>query len=130
MKKFGIRIGDIIIFSLCLTGLLGSYVMAGSGIFNRNTSDQKMLQISNPDGEWIYPLDQELEITVQGPIGISHVHIESGIAWISDSPCKNKLCITAGEIDSFNSWVACLPNEIFIQIIGAVNEEGIDDLSF
>ena len=89
-----------------------------------------MLQISSPEGEWIYPLEKELEITVHGPIGTSYIHIESGTARFTDSPCKNKLCITAGEIYSTNSWVACLPNEIFIQIIGAGDEEEIDDLSF
>ena len=89
-----------------------------------------MLKISSPRGEWIYPLDEELEIGIEGPIGTTHVHIESGQAWVSDSPCKNKLCITAGEISSFNAWVACLPNKIFIQIIGTANKEGIDALSF
>jgi hypothetical protein len=130
MIKFGFRIGDIIIFSLCLISLLVSYSLSSSGISSRNDSNKLMLKISSPGGEWIYPLDEELEIGIEGPIGTTHIHIESGHAWVSDSPCKNKLCITAGEISSFNTWVACLPNEIFVQIIGTGNKEEVDALSF
>ncbi|MDA3939361.1 MAG: NusG domain II-containing protein [Spirochaetia bacterium] len=130
MKYFGLKFGDIIIFSICLAGLLVSVGLGRFGISSEDSNNKLMLKISGPEGEWIYPLDKELEIEIEGPIGTTHVHIESGHAWISNSPCKNKLCITAGEIDSFNAWVACVPNEIFIQIIGTEDKEKIDALSF
>lgn len=122
--------GDIIIFTICLISLLISYGFSSSAILSKSASDNLMLKITGPLGEWIYPMDKELEIGIEGTIGTTYVHIELGNAWVSSSPCKNKLCITAGEISSFNAWVACLPNEIFIQIIGTPNMEEIDDLSF
>lgn len=129
MKKLGLRIGDIIIFTLCLSGLLWSYGLFGSRFMNGST-DKLIVKIVSFDNEWIYPLDNDMELEIEGPLGLTHVHISSGKVSISQSPCKNKVCILTGEVSSINSWIACLPNKIFVQIESSKKNEGIDETSF
>jgi len=130
MKIFGLRLGDIIVFAICLAGLIWSYGISSFGLLNGNT-DQLLLRISSHDNEWVYPLDKDIELDIEGPLGLTHIHIYSEEVWVSNSPCKNKICITAGEISKVNSWIACLPNEVFIQIESKRTEkEEVDETSF
>jgi len=130
MDKIGLKIGDILIFFLALIILLASYYSINSG-FGRPVPNKNLtLKISAPGGEWIYPLDKKLEIGVEGPLGTTIVNIDNGKAWISESPCTNKICIAAGVISTYNSWVACLPNKVLISISGSNSENEVDNVSF
>ena len=129
MKVNGMKSGDIIIFAICLAGLIWSYRLSSSNLINGN-NNQLSIKISSQLSEWVHPLDKNIELDIEGPIGLTHIHINSGEVWVSDSPCKNKICITAGEISKANSWIACLPNKVFIQIESSRAEEEIDGTSF
>ncbi len=126
----GIKPGDIIIFSLSLIIVFGSYIIINSGFSGLKKNQKLMLNVSAPGGEWIYPLDKSMEIGVEGPLGTTIVHIDNGKAWISESPCKNKICIAAGDISTYNAWVACLPNKVLISISGSNIENEVDNVSF
>jgi len=130
MNRIGLRIGDILIFLIALTILLASYGLINSGFGSSDTKGDLILKISAPGGEWIYPLDKKMEIGVDGPLGTTIVNIDNGKAWISESPCTNKICIAAGVITSYNSWVACLPNKVLISISGSNIEDEVDNVSF
>lgn len=121
--------GDMLVFSICLIGLIWSYGVSSSG-FRNDDNNQLLVKISSDDRDWVYPLEKNLELDIEGPIGLTHIHIDSGEVWVSDSPGKNKICITAGEIKTVNSWIACLPNKVFIQIESKGIEEEIDGTSF
>ena len=83
MNKMGIKPGDIIIFSLALITVFGSYIIINSGFSGLKKNQKLMLNVSAPGGEWIYPLDKSMEIGVEGPLGTTIVHIDNGKAWIS-----------------------------------------------
>jgi hypothetical protein len=85
--------------------------------------------IQSQDEEWVFPLDEKREIDVQGPIGITEVHIEAGHAYVHSSPCNEQICVTSGRISRPGTWIACLPNLVFIKIEG-IDEEEIDAGSF
>ncbi len=130
MNRIGLRIGDILIFLIALTILLASYGLINSG-FGRSVPNKNLiLKISAPGGEWIYPLDKKMEIGVDGPLGTTIVNIDNGKAWISESPCKNKICIATGNISTYNAWVACLPNKVLISISGSNTDNEVDNVSF
>ncbi len=130
MKRTGLKTGDVIIFFIALALLAASYGIINSGFGKSNSNNNLMLKISASSGEWIYPLDKKMEIGVDGPLGTTMVNIDHGKAWISDSPCKNKICIATGVITSYNSWVACLPNKVLITISGSASDTEVDDVSF
>jgi len=72
--------------------------------------------------EWIYPLDTDLEVPIEGPLGISTVHIHDGRVAIESSPCPNQTCVAAGSIDRPGQWVACLPNQVFVRVEGGTDD--------
>jgi len=77
-------------------------------------------------GEWIYPLNQDREIEIPGPLGSTTIHIHSGVA-IESSPCPNQTCVAAGSIERPGQWVACLPNQVFVRVEGGSDDEsGVD----
>jgi len=80
-------------------------------------------EIDAPGGKWIYPLDQSRIVRVEGPIGDTEIEILDGKVRVLDSPCPNKLCIRMGAISRSGSWIACLPNHIFVKIRSAKGEE-------
>lgn len=78
---------------------------------------------------WIYPLRENRQVTVGGPLGDELISINSGEAWVVTSPCPNKICIQEGRISKPGQWIACLPNKIFIRISGT-EDQSVDELSY
>lgn len=82
--------------------------------------------VQGESGEWIYPIDEDREIEVPGPLGLTRVHIEGKAVRIEDSPCPTKTCVASGAIAEADRWLACLPNQVFVRIEGQGASEGID----
>jgi len=68
--------------------------------------------------EYYYSLDQDKELHLTGPLGETVVCIADGKVWIRESACPEKLCVKSGPISQSGSWVACLPNQVFVSIEG------------
>jgi len=73
----------------------------------------------------VYSLNQpkEKHITVKGVIGETHVCIDKGSAWVTDSVCKNKLCIKMGKISKNGEIIVCLPNRVVISVKSSKDKE-------
>lgn len=108
-----------IFFSLALTVSVAVWVYAGD-------AGPARLRIQSSDGVYVYSLDEDREIGVEGPLGTSFIHIHEGKAAFVESPCANKLCIQAGELQETGDWSACMPNKVFIQIEGGAAESDVD----
>jgi len=81
-------------------------------------------------GEWIYPLDADREIEVEGPLGVTLIHIGDGVVRFEDSPCPTKSCVAQGGISESGQWLACLPNQVFVRIEGAEGDGGVDAAAY
>ena len=116
-----LRILDYILIFISIAAAVtaGIYVYAGDG-------GPLRVRIKAADSEYVYSLDEEREVAVEGPLGTTYVHIHDGHAAIVDSPCPNKLCIQAGELDENGEWSACMPNKVFVQIEGGKEEREVD----
>ena len=90
--------------------------------------DSELRVVVNGEGgeEWIYPLDKDREIPVQGPLGTTLVEIHEGHVHIADSPCPNKTCVAAGSVSLPGQWVACLPNSVFVRVEGSSSDDAVD----
>jgi len=84
------------------------------------------LAISGASGEWIYPMGEDREISVPGPLGATLVRVEGGRVRIEDSPCPTKSCVASGSISEANQWLACLPNRVFVRVEGRGAEGALD----
>ena len=85
------------------------------------------LIVSDGKREWVYPLDEDREIEVRGPLGISRIRIKNGQALFLDSPCDNRVCVQSFPLSRNGDWAACLPNQIFIHVEGADDSDSSFD---
>ncbi len=90
---------------------------------------EAVVLIEGQGASWAYPLDADVEVDVPGPLGVTHVQVHGGSAWVSDSPCTNKICISMGHIGRPGTWVACLPNRVFVKVEGREGGE-VDKVAY
>ena len=101
----------IIACSLALIGF-SAFAMPGSA---------QSVTIQGAYGSWVYPLDAEEQVVVQGPLGDTVVEIHNKTVAVIASPCPGQTCIAQGHIDSEGQWIACLPNNVIVMIEGSNN---------
>lgn len=119
-----IRVGDIIIFLLAVALIIGSFS------FYSTISGKPEVRVKSGAGESIYDLSVDTQATFKGPVGETTIEIRGGQVHVSESDCRNKVCISAGWISSPGEWIICLPNNVFVRIEGSLEEGSPDDTSF
>jgi hypothetical protein len=121
--KVTVKIFDIIII-LAVTGL--TFFAAYMAYLRPQGKAQVVIQ--GQDGEWVYPIEADATIVVEGPIGNTTVRIRGNSAWVESSPCDNHTCIAVGSISRQGEWAACLPNNVLVVVNGI--EDDIDGISW
>jgi len=117
-----VKIGDYVILVLALLVTIGFSVFAA-----RQSGTGGFVEI-RVDGEtYLYPLDQDRELEFEGPLGHTHVEIVDGRAHVTDSPCRDKVCVSMGWVQNQGDWTACLPNRVFVTVQGAPPADGVPD---
>ncbi len=115
---------------------LGDWVVVAAAIavsvaFTSAAADRAQqggfVEITAADETLLYPLSEDRQVTVDGPLGETHIEIRNGRAYVHDSPCRDKICITTGWLESAGDWSACLPNRVFVSIRGGETAEGAPD---
>jgi hypothetical protein len=71
--------------------------------------------------EYVLSLTEEKTVAVQGLTGKTLVEIRDHRVRVTESPCRNKLCIQQGWVA--RGVIACLPNKVVITI-GKIGEKG------
>jgi len=123
--KLHLKILDYIaiLVSLVITLSLGVYVYAGS-------DGPLHVQIQTEEETYVYTLEEDRRVAVEGPIGTTYVEIHDGHAAIVESPCPNKLCIQAGRLYNHGDGSACMPNRIFVRIEGGQGGGEVDATTY
>ena len=121
MGKIPVKLWDMVIIflALCLTGFsfFSTYIKPQNGL---------QVLIEGQNQKWIFPLEAEETVNVQGPLGTTVVRIHENRTWVESSPCDNKICVSAGHLRSNGEFAACLPNNVLIMIEGDDVSERID----
>ena len=118
-----IQIGDLftIIIFIGLTAYLSSILW--------NFPQGEYLKIDMGKQEiGSFSLNQNVTKVIEGPVGKTEVIIDSEKVRISKSPCTKKYCIHQGWINQINQSIVCVPNQIYISIIG--NQTDYDSLNY
>lgn len=91
-----------------------------------------MVEIRSDDGDRVYTLGEDRVITVPGPLGDTILEVRDGTVRFVDSPCRDRICVAAGELVATGQWAACLPNRVFATVTGAPvpSEGGVDASTF
>jgi hypothetical protein len=121
MKKLPLKPMDIPVIVLAVILTL---IVAGAA-YSDKTSSLRVI-IKSSDKTWIYPLDAEERVYVDGSIGVTIVEIHGNKAAVVSSPCGGQTCVAAGGLHKNGQWAACLPNRVFLLVEGAKETDAID----
>ncbi len=116
---------DFVAVVVAVLAVVGVSVFAyGSG------TDPTGVSIQSDEGEFLYPLNEPRMIEVEGPIGRTIVEIDGNRVRVTESPCRDKICIAAGWLENTDEWTACLPNRVFVRVEGGERSDGVDAQTF
>ncbi len=107
----------ILIGSLVFIAVLGIILF-----FTLNTKENLLVQIYY-DKEVIYEIDMNDEQKIE----VNEVVIvitKTGV-YVEDSTCEDKICVHQGIINISGQTITCLPNKVFIKLVGKGVDIGI-----
>ncbi|UTC62080.1 NusG domain II-containing protein [Treponema sp. OMZ 787] len=113
MKKFfnKIKILDVIILAVIV-----SFITLTSLFIYSSDNSTLYLSVRTPSGDWIYPMNIDMDFVVDGEAGPVSIKIEKNEAFVVSSTCSNKTCISAPKLKNHGDWNACLPNKVFLSV--------------
>jgi len=103
-----LKIGDILIIIFFLFFIF----------FLPKKQGEKVIISVDKTINFVYPLNQNKEIIVNGKIGPAKVEIRDGKVRILNSPCPLKICENKGWISKKGDFIICVPNRVIIKIEG------------
>jgi len=75
-----------------------------------------------------FPLSENRDLSVQGPLGKSLIRVRDGKVWVTKAPCPQKICMKMGKISRSGEIIVCIPNRVFIKIEGKT-EQNLDGIT-
>ncbi len=120
--RFILRPFDIVAVAIALA-VTGIATYLAAPLWN---GGELTVEVRAPAGTWLYPLETDLLLPPVGGAGICAIVIESGTVRVTSSDCPNKICIQMGRISRSGQWIACLPHQVFIRIIGETQKDAAD----
>ncbi len=115
---------DIVFTLVFTTASVVTFAVLVSG-----ASPSSTVEIETQNGIFVYTLDEDRDMSFEGPVGTTRVYIKDRQVGVKESPGKLKICIKSSPISQSNQWLACLPNRIFIRIVGE-EQSNVDAVSF
>ncbi|MCD6343577.1 MAG: NusG domain II-containing protein [Spirochaetaceae bacterium] len=116
-----LRILDYIIFLLSLA------VVTASVFWSASSGEGELIAEIEASGEvYIMPLSRDGSLVLKGPVGDTRVDVADGEVFISDSDCRDKICVAMGPVSTPSSWVACLPNRVFVRVVAGNSGKGTE----
>lgn len=79
---------------------------------------------------WLYPLESPVTIAPLDAPGTCLIQVEGGSVGVISSECPQQICMSMGRIKSSGQWIACLPHQVFIDIVGGNSESSIDGATY
>jgi hypothetical protein len=118
------KIFDYTAFTLAILVVVAFSIYAYSG-----GEEGSVARIETQEAEFVYALQENQEFDLEGPLGETHVEVADGRIHVTESPCREKICIAAGWASKSGEWIACLPNRIFIRVEGG-EAQAVDAQTF
>ncbi|HOX91332.1 MAG TPA: NusG domain II-containing protein [Spirochaetales bacterium] len=107
--------------------LLAAFAFGYSALVVYGGPAPSSVVVSAGGKDWVYPLSENREFAIQGPLGITRIRIHDGSAYFTESPCDNKTCLSSAHAHASGDWIACLPNGVFLRVEGDATEGQVLD---
>lgn len=66
-----------------------------------------------------YDLNKNQSIQIQNQYGSNTLSIQSGTVSMTESDCRNQICVQTGPIEAPGQMIVCLPHELIAEITAA-----------
>lgn len=106
-------LADRIIFGVALGALVWSYTYYWIG--ESLMADYALILVTNQTPKRV-DLQHTQQISISGRLGQSIIEVSDGRIRFIASPCRNKQCIHVGWLTTTSDFVACLPNQVSIEL--------------
>lgn len=116
----------IIIGILAIAGLI-----YGFNKYKVNSMDKSDLYIEIYVNAKLYervPVGEEHEFIIETEKGINVIKTHNNGVEMVEASCPDQVCVQTGLITKPGSTIVCLPNEVYIEIVGDT-EDGLDAIS-
>ena len=104
-------------------------LVAGASWAAASRGEAELVAIKSSEGEFLYPLDEDRELILPGPLGTTTIEIVDRRVRVTEDPGPQQICVRRGWIDSGGEWLACLPSRNFIEITGA-RDDAVDGQTY
>jgi hypothetical protein len=118
MKRINIQqhltFADKVLIGCLIVVSLASYPLA-----RRMTKGGDTVQIEvNGAVYMVVSLHTNQTLSVSGPLGNTIVVVQDGEVFVTESPCRAKICIRTGHISHNGQLVVCVPNKVVVRVTG------------
>ena len=113
MKKYIRKADVILLIILVIVGLVCTVIVSRSG----SAGDSVVIE-QNGDLFATYSLNEDRTVTVEGAKTTNIVKISNGEVIMSESTCKNQVCVRHSAISRSGESIICLPNRVVVRIEG------------
>ena len=113
MKQYIKKADIILLIVLIVIGLASSIYVAVS----KSGGDTVIIE-QNGDMYGKYSLYEDATVTIDGKHCKNTVSISGGKVVMSESTCKNQVCVRHGAISAAGESIICLPNRVVVRIEG------------
>lgn len=114
-----LRFGDVFIAFIFILLIVASVLISAG-----EKSGEPYAEVKESQETYLIPLSADEELHLKGPVGNTIVNVSEGAVRVTDSDCREKICIAMGDVSAISGWIACLPNRVFIQVIGSTGDGG------
>ena len=66
-----------------------------------------------------YDLNKNQSIQIQNQYGSNTLSIQSGTVSMTESDCRNQICVQTGPIEASGQMIVCLPHQLIAEIIAS-----------
>ena len=114
-----IKKGDIFLLAIFVAAALliaFSPLLQNRGFFEKDS--QPLVLKIRISGELYgtYDLNKNQSIQIQNQYGSNTLSIQSGTVSMTESDCRNQICVQTGPIEAPGQMIVCLPHELIAEI--------------
>lgn len=113
--------GDIWIGIVLLAILAGLFIP----LFNHDHTEHGAVAVIEVNGEHYHTIaltDEAQEIEIKTDRGYNVLRISDGGIEMIEADCPDQLCLGFGHIHRNRESIVCLPNRVFVEVTGSMNE--------
>ncbi len=96
-----------------------SLFISVAAIALKNGENAKYVKITVSGESSYYSLEKDMQTEQNGV----KIKIENSTAYVTESTCKDKICVNAGKLDELGDVAVCLPNEVTVSISAHKGEQ-------